>query len=220
MPPALKIAPSLLSCDFARIGEEMARVEKAGADLHHVDVMDGHFVPNLTIGPPLVQAMRRHATIPLDCHLMMTAPHEFVEAFAEAGADIITIHVEADTDVERCLERIRRCGVKCGLVLNPGTPLDPARDYLNDIDMLLVMSVWPGFGGQSFIADVLPKISEVRSLAPELDIEIDGGINHDTGAQAVRAGANVLVAGSYVFKAADLSEPINRLRALSELLPA
>lgn len=211
--PALKIAPSLLSCDFAKIADELRRIEAAGADLHHIDVMDGHFVPNLTLGPPIVKSIKQYAKIPLDCHLMMTDPLEYVEAFAEAGADIITVHVEADSPTELTLEKIRKCGVKCGLVLNPATPLEPALDYLNEIDMLLQMSVWPGFGGQSFIPASLAKIEQARELAPELDIEIDGGINASTAKDAISAGANVLVAGSFVFKSQDVATPIAALRA-------
>jgi len=211
--PQLKIAPSLLSCDFANLERELKRAEDAGADLHHVDVMDGHFVPNLTIGPVVVEAIKKYSRIPLDCHLMMTDPIEYVDAFARAGADIITIHVESDSPIGPTLDKIRRAGVKCGLVLNPGTPLEPAKPWLDKMDMLLVMSVWPGFGGQSFIADVLPKIREARALAPNLDIEIDGGINDKTIKLAREAGANVIVAGSFVFKAKDLREPIAALRA-------
>jgi ribulose-phosphate 3-epimerase len=209
--PELKIAPSLLSCDFANIEREVKAVEQAGADLLHVDVMDAHFVPNLTIGPPVVKAIKRVATKPLDCHLMMTDPHRYVEAFAKAGADILTIHVESNAPIGDTLKAIRDHGVKPGLVLNPDTGIEAAARWLDQIDILLVMSVWPGFGGQSFIPKVLDTVRAARELAPELDIEIDGGINAETVRQAVEAGANVLVAGSYVF-GGDYAERIASLR--------
>jgi ribulose-phosphate 3-epimerase len=210
--PDVKIAPSLLSCDFANIEREVKAIEAAGADLLHVDVMDGHFVPNLTIGPPVVAAIKRVATKPQDCHLMMTEPHRYIEAFAKAGADYLTIHVESAAPLGETIDAIRKAGVKPGLVLNPDTGIEAAKPWLDRIDMLLVMSVWPGFGGQSFIADVLKTVRAARELAPDLDIEIDGGINDQTVKLAYEAGANVIVAGNYVFSG-EYAERIENLRS-------
>jgi len=209
--PALKIAPSLLSCDFANIQREVEAVEAAGADLLHVDVMDGHFVPNLTIGPPVVAAIKKVAKKPLDCHLMMTDPQRYVAEFAKAGAAIITIHVESNAPIGETLDLIRKSGAKAGIVANPETTIEAIKPWLAKIDMLLVMSVWPGFGGQKFISAVLDTVRAARKLAPNLDIEIDGGINDKTVKDAVDAGANVLVAGSYVF-AGNYAERIKSLR--------
>lgn len=202
------IAPSILSADFARLGEEIRAVERAGADWIHVDVMDGHFVPNLTLGAPVVKSLRAVTRLPLDVHLMIEEPLRYVEDFARAGADYLTIHVEARSDVGACLKRIRELGVKPGITLRPGTPVDALYPYLSLVDLVLIMTVEPGFGGQSFMNDQVAKIAAVRARCSAL-IEVDGGIT-DVTARALR-GADVLVAGSYVFKQ-DYREAIKRLK--------
>lgn len=209
-----KIAPSILSADFARLGEEMRRLEGAGADWVHVDVMDGNFVPNITIGPAVVRDMRKHSSLPFDVHLMILHPENYVQQFAEAGADYITIHVEASDTVAGTLKRIRELGRGPGLSLNPTTPLDEALPYLEELDILLIMTVQPGFGGQAFMYDVLPKIAEARSEIEkrglEVEIAVDGGINAETGRKAVEAGASVLDAGSSLFGIDDMASEIAR----------
>jgi ribulose-phosphate 3-epimerase len=201
------VAPSILSADFARLGEEVAAVEKAGADWLHVDVMDGRFVPNITLGPPIVKAVRKVTKLPLDVHLMIVEPERYVDAFAEAGADTITIHVEACTHLHRTLCHIRSLGKRAGVVLNPSTHEDTLRYVIDVADLVLVMSVNPGFGGQSFIKEVLPKVAAIRSMIDAsgraVDLEIDGGITKETAPLAIAAGARVLVAGSAVFNGGE-----------------
>ncbi|MGV2941062.1 ribulose-phosphate 3-epimerase [Mesobacillus sp. LC4] len=212
----VKIAPSILSADFARLGEEIKDVERGGADYIHVDVMDGHFVPNITIGPLIVEAIRPVTKLPLDVHLMIENPDQYIEAFAKAGADYITVHVEASRHLHRTVQLIKSTGVKAGVVLNPATPVDSLKHIIEDVDMVLLMSVNPGFGGQKFISSVLPKIKQVKELAdalnPDLEIEVDGGVNEETAKLCVEAGANVLVAGSAVFNKEDRGAAIASLR--------
>jgi ribulose-phosphate 3-epimerase len=212
----VKIAPSILSANFAKLGEEILDVERGGADYIHVDVMDGHFVPNITIGPLIVEAIRPITTLPLDVHLMIENPDAYIEAFAKAGADYITVHVEACPHLHRTIQLIKSFGVKAGVVLNPATPVVNIQHIIEDIDMVLLMTVNPGFGGQTFITSVLPKIAEVKRLAdqynPNLEIEIDGGVNEETAKQCIEQGANVLVAGSAVYNQVDRAEAIRKIR--------
>lgn len=214
----LRIAPSILSADFARLAEEIINVEAGGADWIHVDVMDGHFVPNLTIGPLVVESIRPHTTLPLDVHLMIEQPDRYIADFAKAGADLISVHAEADRHLHRTLHLIKELGIKSGVVLNPATPLTAIEHVLEEVDLVLIMTVNPGFGGQKFINSTLPKINRLRALLQKqglqhIDIEVDGGINEHTAPLAVEAGANVLVAGNAVFGAADRAAAIAQIRA-------
>jgi len=211
--PPVKIAPSLLSADFVRLADDVAAVDAAGADWLHVDVMDGHFVPNLTIGPPVVKAIKGVATRPLDVHIMITNPGEFAERYVEAGADVLTCHVETQPET---LAAIRAAGARAGLAVNPETDIAPVRDLLEQLDMVLVMSVHPGFGGQAFMPEVLPKIERLRAWGWEGDVEIDGGIDPDTIGDAAAAGANVFVSGSGVFRSDDWAATIATLRERAE----
>jgi ribulose-phosphate 3-epimerase len=212
----VKIAPSILSADFSRLGEEITAVEKGGADYIHIDVMDGHFVPNITIGPLIVEAIRPITKLPLDVHLMIENPDQYIEAFAKAGADYITVHVEACMHLHRTIQNIKSYGIKAGVVLNPATPVESIQHIIRDIDMVLLMSVNPGFGGQKFIPEVLPKIRKVKAMAEEkgidLEIEIDGGVNSETAKLCMEAGANVLVAGSAIYNEEDYAKAISLLR--------
>ncbi|MEV2280552.1 ribulose-phosphate 3-epimerase [Paenibacillus larvae] len=214
----VNIAPSILSADFSKLGQEIAEVERGGADWIHVDVMDGHFVPNLTLGPLIVEAIRPHTKLPLDVHLMIENPDQYIPAFAKAGADWISVHVEACRHLHRTLHLIKELGVKAGVVLNPATPLEMVEHVLGDLDMVLLMTVNPGFGGQSFIPTVVPKIKALRVKLLERGlghvlIEVDGGIQEKTASLVVEAGGDVLVAGSAVFGKEDRAEAIRRIKS-------
>jgi ribulose-phosphate 3-epimerase len=215
--PAIRIAPSILSADFSRLGEEVAAVERAGADAIHVDVMDGRFVPNLTIGPPVVAALRRVTKLPLDVHLMIVEPERYIDRFREAGADWISVHVEACVHLERTLSQIRESGAKASAVLNPATPLSMLDWVLEDLHMVLLMSVNPGFGGQSYLPQITRKIQELRATLDrrglDVQIEVDGGVKPANVREIARAGANVLVAGSAIFDEDDYGRAIGALRA-------
>jgi ribulose-phosphate 3-epimerase len=212
----IKIAPSILSADFSKLGEEIKDVEKGGADLIHVDVMDGHFVPNITIGPLIVESIRPITKLPLDVHLMIENPDHYIETFAKAGADYITVHVEACKHLHRTIQLIKSFGVKSGVVLNPATPVQWIEPIIDELDMVLLMSVNPGFGGQKFIPSVLHKIKQVKELVDlkelNLEIEVDGGVNQETAPLCIEAGASVLVAGSAVYNESDRGKAITRLK--------
>jgi len=216
--PQIKLAPSILSADFSRLGEQVAEVAKAGADYIHVDVMDGHFVPQITIGAPVVAAIRRWTKLPLDVHLMIEAPERQIGQFADAGADIITVHIEACPHIHQAVQMIKESGVKAGVAVNPGTPIDTMREVLPSLDLVLVMTVNPGFGGQNFIDAMLDKVARLRAELDErglaAELEVDGGINAEVAPKVVKAGARVLVAGAAVFNSEQtVNEALKKIRA-------
>ena len=213
-----KIAPSILSADFSRLGEEILAVEDAGVDLIHVDVMDGHFVPNITIGPPVVASIKKTARVPLDVHLMIDAPDRYIQSFADVGSDIITIHTEATVHLHRVIHLIRETGAKAGVALNPATQLADIEQIIGDIDLLLIMTVNPGFGGQKFIKNMLPKIREAREMidrvSPDVLLEVDGGITLQNIGVVKEAGVDIFVAGSSIFLSGDYDQTIKEMKTI------
>ncbi|MDC0532898.1 ribulose-phosphate 3-epimerase [Candidatus Pelagibacter sp.] len=215
----IQISPSILSADFSQLGNEIKRLEEGGADLIHVDVMDGHFVPNLTIGPPVIKALKKNCSIKFDVHLMISPVHKYIDAYADAGADIITIHPEATDDLSASIKKIKDLGKKVGVSLNPATKVSIIKGHLEQIDLVLIMSVNPGFGGQKFMPEVLDKIKELKNIQKvqniDFDIEIDGGINFENSKIAIKAGANILVSGTTIFKSnnGDIKKNIDLLKS-------
>ena len=214
--PEIQILPSLLAANVGRLEEACLRAENSGADGLHLDIMDGHFVPNLSMGPEVSRMARRVIKIPLSTHLMVTRPDLFVGPFIEAGANTLLIHVESQSDILKTLKAIKEKGVRAGITLNPETPAEAAFPFLNEVDEILFMTVHPGFGGQKFIPNVLPKIAEIRSRAPELDLSIDGGINHETAEQAAAHGINIFIAGTFLYDAGNMAAEIETMRQRAE----
>jgi ribulose-phosphate 3-epimerase len=212
------VAPSILSADFSKLGEEIKAAEKAGAVWIHIDVMDGHFVPNLTIGPPVIKSIRKTTSLPFDVHLMINNPDSYIKRYAEAGADILTIHIETIKNPLESIKHIKNIGCKAGITLNPSTPFDAIADIISEVDLVLVMTVHPGFSGQKFREEMVPKIKRAKetidALGKDIYLEVDGGVNEKTATLAKKAGANVLVAGSYVFKHEDYKEAIELLKKI------
>ena len=215
----IKISPSILSADFSNLRTEIQRLESGGADMIHVDVMDGHFVPNLTIGPPVIKALKKHSSLVFDVHLMISPVHKYIQSYSEAGADIITIHPEATEDLHSSILKIKELGKKVGISLNPETKIDVILEFLEKIDLVLIMSVNPGFGGQKFMPEVLSKVKELKKIQSEkklnFDIEIDGGINFENSKKAIEAGVNILVSGTTIFKSnnGDIKKNIELLKS-------